>query len=126
MTRRPPSRLTIDVYTSIMRGVPNRRCRMTSHVGSSPRRLALFTLGWLALAVVVAASGRLAAIPFPGPQLVLVGLAALSLFLGTSVGSVRAWVDAVPLRGLVGVHAVRLVGFAFLALAARGQLSPVF
>ena len=99
---------------------------MTSHVGSSPRWLPLFTLGWLALAVFVAASGRLAAIPFPGPQLVLVALAALALFLGTRVGSVRAWVDAVPLRVLVGVHVVRLVGFAFLALAARGLLSPVF
>jgi hypothetical protein len=99
---------------------------MTSHVGSSPRWLPVFAWGWLAVAVVVAASGRLAAIPFPGPQLVLVGLAALVLFLGTRVGSVRAWVEHVPLRVLVGVHVVRLVGFAFLALSGRGLLSPVF
>jgi hypothetical protein len=99
---------------------------MTSHVGSSPRWLPLFTLVWLSVAVLVAASGRLAAIPFPGPQMVLVGLTVLALLLGTRVGSVRAWIDAVPLRTLVGVHVVRLVGSVFLVLAARGLLSPVF
>lgn len=99
---------------------------MTSHVGSSPRWLPILALGWLALAIAFAASGRLAAIPFPGPQVVLLALVVLSLFLGTRVSSVRAWVDAVPLRVLVGIHVARFVGFAFLALAARGLLSPVF
>lgn len=99
---------------------------MTSHVGSSPRWLQVFTLGWLGLAVFIAGSGRLAAVPFPGPQIVLVVLAALALFLGTRVGSVRDWVERVPLRALVGAHIARFVGFSFLALAARGQLSPVF
>lgn len=98
---------------------------MTSHVASSPRWLPIFTLGWLALAVLAAGSGRLSAIPFPGPQVVIVALTGLALFLGTRVGSVRAWVDQVPLRALVGIHVVRLVGFVFLPLAARGLLSPV-
>src|SRR5262245_6144412 len=99
---------------------------MTSHVGSSPRWLLLLTLSWLGLAVIVAASGRLAAMPFPGPQIVLVGLAALSLFVGTRVASVRAWVDAVPLRVLVGAHISRLIGSAFLVLAARGEINLLF
>jgi hypothetical protein len=99
---------------------------MTMHIASSPRWLPLFALSWLAAAITIAASGRLAAVPFPGPQIVLVAMTVLALFLGTGVGSVRAWIDAVPLRALVGVHVARLVGFVFLALSARGLLSPVF
>ena len=99
---------------------------MTSHVVSQPRWLGLAVLAWLALAVVVAASGRLATVPFPGPQVVIVALVALLLFVGTRVASVRAWIDALPLRALVGMHISRFIGLAFLLYAARGQLSPVF
>jgi hypothetical protein len=98
----------------------------TSPSSSFPRWLSLFMLAWLAFALLVGATGRLAAIPFPGPQMVLVGLTVLSIFLGTRLSSVRAWIDAVPLRVLVGAHVVRLVGSVFLVLAARGLLSPVF
>jgi hypothetical protein len=99
---------------------------MTSHVVRSPRWLPWFTLGWLGLAILVAATGRLATLPFPGPQVVIVALVALAIALGTRVESVHAWIDAVPLRALVGVHGARLIGFSFLVLAGRGQLSPIF
>lgn len=99
---------------------------MTSHVGSSPRWLSIFVLGWLALAIVAAATGRFAAIPFPGPQVLIVALVALVLVVGARVASVRSWIDAVPLRALVGIHISRFIGLAFFVYAARGQLSPLF
>ncbi|MGH7644702.1 MAG: hypothetical protein ACREMR_03860 [Gemmatimonadales bacterium] len=96
-----------------------------------PRTSALPALisisAWLALALVAGASGRLATLPFPVPQSVLLGLAVVAVVAGTSVAALRAWLDAVDLRALVGVHAVRLVaGSYFLYLSGQGQLSAVF
>jgi len=85
------------------------------------------TLTWLALALVVGASGRLATLRFPVPQAIVLGLAAAAVLAGTRVSAVRAWLDAVDLRALVGVHVVRLVaGGYFLYVSGQGQLSAVF
>jgi len=99
---------------------------MTSHVAPSPRWLGVLTLAWLALAVLVAGTGRFAALSFPGPQVVIVALIALLVLVGTRTPSVRSWIDAVPFRVLVGLHISRFIGAAFLIYAAMGQLSPVF
>lgn len=79
---------------------------------------------WLALATIAGATGVLARLPFPGPQLIIVGVTAAALIVSLTV--FRTWLDSVPLRWLVGINAARLVGVAFLVLAARGQLNPVF
>ncbi len=84
------------------------------------------TLLWFASAAAVGASGILLREPFPIPQLTILGLVAASLLTATTVPSVRAWIDALPLRLLVASHALRFIGIAFLILAARGQLAQVF
>jgi hypothetical protein len=93
----------------------------------APARLApTIALVWLGIALAVGATGRLASLPVPGPQLVLLALSVATVVVGTRVAPIRAWIDAVPLRALVALHLTRFVGFAFLALSARGELSPLF
>jgi hypothetical protein len=92
----------------------------------SSRPVAAGTLIWLALAVAVGASGRLTTLAPPGPQLVILALTVAAVVIGTRVQAVRSWVDAVPLRTMVGMHAVRFVGAWFLALSAQGLLSTLF
>jgi len=82
---------------------------------------------WLGVAIVAGATGAVAALPFPVPQVVLLLLAVLSVIAGTRQGPVRAWVDALPLNAIVGVHVLRAVaGVTFLLLAAGGGMSPLF
>jgi hypothetical protein len=61
----------------------------------------------------------------------------IPLFVVTSVfgwtiaytrgGPVREWLDALSLRGVVALHAIRLpIGAAFLWEAGRGELAPLF
>ena len=91
-----------------------------------PRAAGLALIVWLALALLAGATGFLARLPFPGPQLVFLALFAATLVAATSVPAARAWVDALPLRTLIGINAVRFIGIAFLVLAARGEMAPVF
>lgn len=96
---------------------------------TTPRlpRAALAALAiWFLAAALAGASGVLAHIPFPIPQITILGLTVVSLVVTNAVSSVRAWIDAVPLRALVAVHAIRFVGIVFLILAARGLLAQVF
>ncbi len=44
---------------------------------------------------------------------------------GLASGSLRAWIDSIPLRVLVGVNGIRFIGIAFLLVASQGQLDPV-
>jgi hypothetical protein len=81
---------------------------------------------WLILAIAAGATGFFLRLPFPGPQLIILGLVVLTLVAGLASSRLRAWIDAVPLRVLVGVNATRFVGIAFLVLAAHGQMNQVF
>jgi hypothetical protein len=102
---------------------------MTASTVSAPRfpRAAGFAVtAWLALALLAGATGFLARLPFPGPQLIFFALFAGSLLAATTVPGLRAWVDTVPLRTLIGINALRFIGITFLVLAARGQMAPVF
>ncbi|HEY6222360.1 MAG TPA: hypothetical protein VIW26_01135, partial [Gemmatimonadales bacterium] len=81
---------------------------------------------WFIAAAAAGASGILLRVPFPVPQIAILGLVAASLVAATTVPSVRAWIDALPLRTLVAANALRFIGIVFLVLAARGQLAPVF
>jgi hypothetical protein len=83
-------------------------------------------LVWLAAAVTIGATGLLARLPPPGPQVVILALTITAVVVSTRNRAVRTWVDSVPLRWLVGVHGVRVIGVVFLLLAGAGILSPLF
>jgi len=91
-----------------------------------PRAAGVAVTAWLALAVVAGGTGFLVRLPFPGPQLIFLALFVATLVGVTAVPALRAWVDAVPLRTLIGINAFRFVGITFLVLAARGQIDSVF
>ena len=91
-----------------------------------PKFALLAAVIWLGLVLLAGATGFLVRLPFPGAQLIILGLIAATLVAATGVPTLRAWVDAIPLRVLIGVNAVRFVGIVFLALAAQGRLNPVF
>lgn len=91
-----------------------------------PRAAGVAVIVWLALTILAGATGFLARLPFPGPQLIFLALFAATLVAATSVPAVRAWVDALPLRTLIGINALRFIGITFLVLAARGQMAAVF
>ena len=82
--------------------------------------------GWFGLALAAGASGRIAALRPPVPQLVLAALTITLIVLERQAGWLRAWVAAVNVRGLVALHLTRFVGIAFLVLAQRGELPPAF
>lgn len=97
--------------------------------GTTPRlpRATLAAVAiWFFAAALAGASGVLAHTPFPIPQITILGLTVASLVATNAVASLRAWIDAVPLRALVAFHGIRFVGIVFLILAARGQLAQVF
>ncbi|TMB16068.1 MAG: hypothetical protein E6J59_19510 [Deltaproteobacteria bacterium] len=98
----------------------------TSAAPRFPRAAGVLVIAWLALALVAGGTGFLVRLPFPGPQLIFLGLFAATLVAVTVVPALRAWVDALPLRTLIGINAFRFVGITFLVLAARGEIDPVF
>lgn len=81
---------------------------------------------WLGFAAAAGATGLLARLPFPGGQLIILGLVALTLTAGIVPSRLRDWVDRVPLRALIGVNGLRLIGIAFLILGAQGELNATF
>ena len=91
-----------------------------------PRGAIVAVTAWLALALLAGATGFLARLPFPGPQLIILTLLVATVAAGTAVPALRAWIDALPLRTLIGINALRFIGITFLVLAARGQIAPVF
>ena len=91
----------------------------------SPRPALFGTLVWLAAATAVGLTGVLGGLRF-GPQLLALALTVAAVFVSSRVAVVRQSVDAVPLQALVGIHAARFIGIAFLVLGARGDLSPLF
>lgn len=85
------------------------------------------TLLWLGLAITAGATGVFTRIPSPGPQLLILALAAATIVAGTRAGAFRSWIDGADPRLLVAAHVVRLAaGVVFLILAAQGELSPLF
>ncbi len=102
---------------------------MTASTVSAPRfpgSAAAAATVWLGLAVAAGATGFLLRLPFPGPQLIILTLVALTLAAGSVPSRLRAWIDAIPLRVLVAVNATRFIGITFLVLAAQGQVNPAF
>jgi len=98
---------------------------MTAPAPRFPRAAIVAVTGWLALALLAGGTGFLVRLPFPGPQLIFLALFAATLG-ATGVPALRAWIDALPIRTLIGINALRFIGITFLVLAARGQIAPVF
>jgi hypothetical protein len=92
----------------------------------APRGALLVAAVWLGLAILAGATGALIRLPFPGPQLIIFTLFGATIGATLGIPAWRAWVQALPLRLLIGINALRFVGISFLVLAARGQLAPVF
>ena len=83
-------------------------------------------VAWFVLACVAGATGRVAALAPPAPQL-MIGAITLALILaGVLHRGLRDWLSVVNLRPFVSFHLVRFVGVVFLVMAARGQLSSEF
>jgi len=81
---------------------------------------------WFGLALLAGATGFLARLPFPGPQLIILTLVVATFAAGTLVPALRDWIGALPIRALIGINAIRFIGAWFLVIAARGELAPVF
>lgn len=91
----------------------------------SPRAAVTGGIAWIAVALILGVTGTLAAVPTPGPQVLILALTVATIW-ATSRSALRSFVDAIPIRGLVAIHAGRFVGAVFLAMSAQGTLSPLF
>src|SRR5438046_8739251 len=89
-----------------------------------PRAAGVVVTAWVVLALLGGATGFFVRLPFPCPQLIILALLAGTLVAASSMPALRAWFDALPLRALVGINAVRFVGITFLVLPARRAGAP--
>jgi len=92
----------------------------TSQPRSTP--YPLIGLVWLVAVIVLGATGQIATLRPPAPQLVLVGLTVALLLAGTLLPGFRIWLAGINLRQLVALHITRFVGIYFLILYGRGEL----
>ena len=92
----------------------------------SSRTVVLIGLGWLVIATGVGAVGIVSTLRPPAPPLVLFGLTAVVLGAAWFSKEFRAWLMAIDVRWLVGLHLTRFVGAYFLYLYSRGQLPYAF
>ncbi len=100
---------------------------VSSPPGPSSFRLpATILAAWLAAALVLGASGRLAALQPPGPQLLVLTLTGLGFLAVSKTEIGRRWADGLSLRILVSFHLIRFVGAYFLILVAKGELPAGF
>lgn len=101
---------------------------MTSHaLHARPRPLIPILFGWLVIAVGLGASGRIAALQPPIPQVVVVALTVATLAGGLLLPGARAWLLAADPRSILALHATRfLAGLAFLFYQRTGALPAAF
>lgn len=86
------------------------------------------TLGavWLLLAFFLGATGRIARLHPPAPQLMLAGLTVMLLGAGAAFPGFREWLRQLDVRHLLALHLTRFVGAWFLVLYQRGELPYAF
>ena len=94
---------------------------------SARRRILPVTFAWLTGALAIAFSGWLGSAP---PALIPVAIWApviVAVVLYRATPTLRAYVDTLPLSGLIGFHGIRLLfGVAFLVQMAKGTLPVAF
>ena len=96
---------------------------------TSGRATVLVGLGaWFALVLAIGATGALSPVaggpPALGLTVVLPVVALIWAYFG--LPSVRTAMAAMPLPGLIALHAIRLLGFTFIVLYAEGRLPAPF
>lgn len=96
------------------------------HDRPSGRRYLLTGLIWLGVAILLGATGLVARLRPPAPQLVLVALTAGLIIAGAAVSRFRSWLTSIRIRKLVALHVTRFVGIYFLVLYGRGELPYAF
>ena len=92
----------------------------------SVRGVVIILLIWCVSAVLLGASGVIASLHPPFPQVILFGLVGLLLLAYGLSSKFRRWLSTVPLEWFVSVHLVRFVGFYFLWLYEQRQLPYAF
>jgi hypothetical protein len=93
---------------------------------ASDVRYVIVGLVWMVAAIVAGATGLMAMLRPPAPQVVLVALTVLLLVAGRVGHNFRAWLTELGWRPLVAVHLTRFVGLDFLYLYQRGALPYAF
>ncbi len=91
-----------------------------------PDRPWLLVALWATTGITLALTGALTRAPQIGPAFV-VGSVALWSFAYARSPSLRHWLDVLPLRPLIALHAIRFpIGAVFLWEHSRGQLPELF
>ena len=93
---------------------------------SHPAVYWVVALLWLVGAVAFAATGQLAALAPPIPQLIVGALTLALILSGAVLKGFRVWLAGLNIRQIIFFHVTRFVGIWFLVLAARGELASSF
>lgn len=93
-----------------------------NHQPARSRLFPLIGFAWFLVALGVGASGALARLAPPRPQILLLTLTAALVVAGAVVPSFRAWLSDVELRTVIAIHLTRFIGIYFLMLYSRGLL----
>lgn len=86
------------------------------------KRVLLIVAVWLCLAVIVSASGLLAAGPARLPQAVLLALTTVLMIVSLRSLALRAWLYSIDIRAFPVFNLSRFAGAYFLVLYQRGEL----
>ncbi len=89
----------------------------------------LVALGaWFALVLAIGASGALSPAGGGAPALGLTVILPIAALVGAyfALPSIRDAMATTPLPALIGLHAIRLLGFSFIILYAEGRLPAPF
>ncbi len=92
----------------------------------SSRPYLLTALLWLAVAIGLSASGRIAHLRPPTPQLIVASLTIAVTMAGVFLPGFRAWLSSIRPRAFIAFHVTRFAGAYFLVLYSRGQLPYAF
>ena len=94
---------------------------------TTPKVVALVLLLWFLAVATVGHAGLLVGSPFSVIGGFITGTTGLLCVLGLTVPALRTWLSGLPLRLLVMMHVLRIIGVAFLVSnAAPGGLPDAF
>jgi hypothetical protein len=100
---------------------------VTRAAGQASSRVVLVAIAlWFVAALAASASGRVATLQPPAPQIVLGALTIAALVAMRFAPPVSAWALAVDIRVPVALHLTRVIGLWFIYLGSQGQLPETF